>query len=80
MEGNFYVAQRAIDNPLRSTLYKHTQACAEPMRRYGKCVEVASANREVKKSCCVEERRAMMQCVQDMQHKTRRAKAVELGE
>ncbi|CAD2220506.1 hypothetical protein AGDE_00807 [Angomonas deanei] len=63
MEGNFYVSDIVIDQPINSRYGKAYAKCPHEAQRYGTCLEMGEINRNLAHNMCVEERKALRECV-----------------
>jgi hypothetical protein len=65
MEGNFYVSTSSVSIEAKGKLAQAFLGCHEQADVYGKCIEKAHANKELKKDSCVQERTLLRQCMDD---------------
>lgn len=63
MEGNFYISDTVVDRELRSKYGRAYEKCGPEAKAYGTCVESGHINHDLERNSCVEERRALRQCV-----------------
>jgi hypothetical protein len=63
MEGNFYVSSSSVTVESKGKLAQAFLGCHEESELYGKCVEKAHANKELKLNSCKEERLNLRKCI-----------------
>jgi hypothetical protein len=77
MEGNFYVVDIPLKTDAKGKLAAAYRQCADESSVYGKCVELAHANKTLQRNSCVQERLALRQCIDKHVEKNRGAEWVE---
>ena len=63
MEGNFYVSSSSVTVESKGKLAQAFLGCHEEADLYGKCVELAHANKELKRNSCQQERFNLRKCI-----------------
>lgn len=63
MEGNFYVSSSSVTVESKGKLAQAFLGCHEEADLYGKCVELAHANKELKRNSCQQERLNLRKCI-----------------